>query len=285
MKALVTTSFSVLALDAGARRVQPVHRGAGLYYGLARHEGALLAAGRGRLLSEGDGPVADQGRLIAFRGRPARAETITPDIPLRDLHGIAGVGGALWCLCSYDNAVAILKDGHFRLVHPLGRPDERPFDVNHLNTVHVRDGRVLLLAHNWGESEVIEVEPATLKILSRRRIGMLAHNIWFDEGVLRVCSSGEGRIVGEDGFSLEVGHFPRGYAEDADVRLVGLNTHAPRALRDATDSRILMLDRDYRRLGEIALGGEGMILDILALSDDEHAALIAGALEFEARDC
>lgn len=75
--------------------------------------------------------------------------------------------------------------------------------------------------------------------------------------------------------------FPRAYASDGKIRLVGITTHAPREARDQTTSSIKLLDRDYNEPSEILMHGEGMVLDIMPLSNREAkwAAKLADAFE------
>lgn len=204
MQALVTTSRSVLLLDSDSGAWRPIHRGMGLYYGICRHQGAIWVAARRRGVNDGSGPGEDRGCLVRF-APPGPPEVREYDRPLLDLHGIASVNGAIWCTCSFDNAIAVLEGGDSCLRYPWGRPEEPPYDRNHLNTlVEVADG-VLALAHNWGESEVALLDRNTMAILRIWRMGVEAHNIWFDGDALRVCSSKEGMLVGEDGLRVRVG--------------------------------------------------------------------------------
>ena len=51
MKVLATTSHSILAIDCETGDARIVHRGAGLYYGIARIGSDYLVAARRRLVS------------------------------------------------------------------------------------------------------------------------------------------------------------------------------------------------------------------------------------------
>ncbi|MDR3467300.1 MAG: hypothetical protein P4M07_15315 [Xanthobacteraceae bacterium] len=174
-----------------------------------------------------------------------------------------------------------MENGTPSIHHPLGRPTAPPFDRNHFNTlVEVSEG-VLALAHNWGDSEVVLLDRKAMTVGRTWRLGVQAHNIWFDGQAMRVCSSKEGLLVGEGGFRVEVGGFPRGYASDGKSRLVGITPQASREARDQTTSSIKLLDREYRQIAEIVLHGEGMVLDIMALSkrEREWANRLADAFE------
>ncbi len=284
MQALVTTSHSVLLVDAVSGTWRPIHRGMGLYYGICRHRGAIWVAARRRGVDDGNGPGDDRGCLVRFspHGPPQLREY---EVPLLDLHGIASVDGAIWCTCTFDNAITLLEGGEPAAHYPLGRPAESPFDQNHLNTlVEVSEG-ILALAHNWGESEVVLLDRKTMAVTRTWRLGVEAHNIWFDGDALRVCSSKEGMLVGDDGLRVRVGGFPRGYASDGKMRLVGITPQASREARDQTTSSIKLIDRDYEQLSETVLDGEGMVLDIMLLSQRETkwATRLADAYEYPER--
>lgn len=123
-----------------------------------------------------------------------------------------------------------------------------------------------MLAHNFGASELLYFRKDDRTLIRRESIGTHAHNIWFDGLNVRICSSAEGALVGTDGFRKVVGGFPRGYAETATERFVGLNEHSHRSFRDNTESRILVLDKAYIERLSFPLSGEGMILDIQILT-------------------
>ncbi len=285
MQVLVTTSRSVLLLDTDSGTWRPIHRGMGRYYGICRHRDAIWVAARRRGMNDGGGPGDDRGGLLRISPHGA-PELRDYGVALLDLHGIASVDGAIWCTCSYDNAIAVLEDGEPSLHHPLGCPAERPFDRNHLNTLLPVPEGVLLLAHNMGESEVALLDPKTMAVKRTWRLGVRAHNIWFDGSAMRVCSSGEGFLVGDDGLRIHVGGFPRGYATDGDKRLVGIVAIAARQSRDQQTSSLKLLDHDYEQISEFFLVGEGMVMDILLLSEPEIKWLtrLADAFERPAQD-
>jgi hypothetical protein len=271
MKAIITTSHSVLILDLETRELTSVHRGMGLYYGVTNHKGAIVVASRRRQVEQGRGPQDDRGCLIALEGKTP--QVIEPNCEMRDLHDILSVGEDLWCICSFNNAICAVNDHGFQFHYPLGRPTEPPYDRNHLNTLVRRDDSVFVVAHNWGASEVFMLNPAAMTIVASWQIGIEAHNVWFDGDELRVFSSAEGCIVGLDGFKLQVGDFPRGYASDGNIRLIGINPSVSRDQRGRASPRLKILDHGYAEIGHIELPQEGMVLDIMALTDDEYRSL------------
>jgi hypothetical protein len=276
MKAIVTTSHSVLVFDTSSGSAFAIDGGRGLYYGITRTPDGICVAARRRLVSSAVPASEERGCLIFF---PKGQNNYTVEAPfaLRDLHGIAYIDNSLWATCSFDNQIAIMKNGRWSRWHPAGAPRlNGPADVNHFNTILSENGHIYILAHNIGESEVLEFEPETLVLRKRYKLGHCAHNIWFEGGELRVCSSNEGRIIGLHGFSIDTGGFPRGYAYDATCRLVGITTHCTRSERDASTGALLVLDMAYRETARFELPDQGMVLDILPITEEEFAYLETG---------
>lgn len=269
---LVTTSRSVLLVDATSATSIPIHRGDGLYYGICRHDGDIVVAARRRAINYGYDASEDRGCLIAFSSESSPIY-LPVNASLLDLHGIASIAGAIWCTCSYDNCIAIISNGVSKYIYPLGKPNVRPYDNNHFNTILEVASGYLLLAHNHGCSQVLLLDRNTLSPVKTWWLGNEAHNIWLDGDAMRVCSSKEGLLVGDDGLRIYIGGFPRGYASDGNIRLVGVNENAPRKLRDQTKASISILDMTYRKIGNIDLGDEGMILDIMPITEEEGAWL------------
>lgn len=218
----------------------------------------------------------DSGCFLVFDRTACAVLIVEPNVDLRDMHGIASIQNSLWVTCTYDNAIAVMQDDQIVFHYPLGRPDGSPYDFNHINTIVERPEGIYILAHNLGrtESEVVLLDSHSLKILSRQYIGYMAHNIWFDGVNLRVCSSGTGTVIGSDGLKVEIGHFPRGYTENDEIRVIGISVECATADRDIQPSSVAVLDLNYDILEVIDLGNHGMVLDIAEISDEECAFLL-----------
>jgi hypothetical protein len=276
MKAIVTTSHSVLVFDTSSGSAFAIDRGRGLYYGITRTPDGVCVAARRRLVSSAL-PISEERGCLVFFPKGQKQYTVEAPFALRDLHGIAYIDNSLWAACSFDNQIAIMKDGAWSRWHPAGvSHSDGPADINHFNTILSENGNIYVLAHNVGESEVLEFESATLILRKKYKLGHCAHNIWFEDGELLVCSSDEGRIVGLHGFSVHTGGFPRGYACDGTCRLVGITTHCMRSERDASTGALLVLDMAYRETARFELPDQGMILDILPITEEEFAYLETG---------
>jgi hypothetical protein len=269
MKLLVSTSNSVLAFDTSTAAAFAVDRSRGLYYGLARTPRGLVAAARRRMMSSTTSIDEERGCLIVFPiGRPSHV--IESPIALRDLHGIAYCGESLLLTSTRDEKIVILRDGSWDSWRPTERPAEEATDASHINTIVTTSDGVFVMLHNFGNSEVLRFDGVAGRLLDRSQLGKQAHNIWFDNGHMRVCSSGEGRIVGNDGFLLETGGFPRGYASDGRHKIIGISETVERAARDNSIITLLHMDAAYRVIERFVLPDEGMVLDLLWIEDAEY---------------
>ncbi len=262
---LVTTSHSLLKIDPASGAVHPVHRGQGLYFGIATDGERHFVAARRRMVSSDVSPHEEQGRILVFDRALRLQDELAAPFPLRDMHEILWHAGKLWITCSFDNMVAIYEPatGRWEAWHPLGPTPQAPYDVNHLNSLAVVDGRMCIVAHNFGASELLRFDIETRTLLSREPFGMQSHNIReLDDGTLLTCSSGEGALIGSNGWRVDVGGFTRGILLREEEIYVGISEIAERQDRDLTTGRIAVFDREWRRLRTLELPGEGLLLDI-----------------------
>jgi hypothetical protein len=186
-------------------------------------------------------------------------------VPLRDLHEILWHEGKLWITCSFDNLVAVFEPatGRWQAWHPLGPTPNAPYDVNHLNSLAIVDRELCMIAHNFGASELLRFDIESRALISRTPFGVQSHNILErDDGVLVTCSSGEGALIGSNGWRLDVGGFPRGILAGERENYVGISEIAERQHRDLSTCRLAVFDREWRPLRTLALPGEGLLLDI-----------------------
>jgi hypothetical protein len=251
-----------------------VASGQGLYYGLAPDDhGAVWAAARCSRVSDALPTEAEEGKLV-----PLSADTeqnvAKPPRPLRDLHDIAIQRGALWSVCSYDDTVAIYSLASQEWTRwqplatdPLGGPDQF-----HLNTLYFEEELVWVLAHRRGPSWLMAfpVEAAlqgeTIEPVEKIELGEQAHNIWRQpDGELCTCSSIEGLLLGEHGWRLETGGFPRGVAKLTNGWVVGISELKERRERDFSDARLRFYHPNWEQTHEITLPGVGMVLDLLPI--------------------
>src|SRR3974390_1552780 len=106
MKAIVTTSYSVLVFDTSSETAFAIDRGRGLYYGITRTPNGICVAARRRLVSS-TLPVSEEKGCLVFFPNGQENYTVEAPFALRDLHGIAYVNDSLWATCCFDNQIAI----------------------------------------------------------------------------------------------------------------------------------------------------------------------------------
>ena len=264
MSLLVTTSRSLLLLDTDSGTLRPLHRGAGLYYGIAATPRHYLVAARRRMVSSSEPAAAERGEILVFDRHFQPVDTWLAPFPLRDIHEIAWHRRHLWVTCSHDNMLAIrAPDGRWDAWYPLGEPAGEPRDINHFNSLRLAGNDLWLLAHNRGPSEILHFDIARRRLLARHPLGQQAHNVWRHAGQWCTCSSGEGALRGSAGFSVTTGGFPRGVARLPGGWAVGVSGLAERSRRDLTDGHVILFDRHWRETRRLPLPGEGLVLDLL----------------------
>jgi hypothetical protein len=263
----VTTSHSVLLVDGSSGDAKPVHRGQGLYFGIASDGERFFVAARGRMVSSEVPAELEDGRILVFDPSLNLLEEIAAPFALRDMHEILWHEGKLWITCSFDNMVAVYEpaSGHWQRWYPLGPTAAPPYDVNHFNSFGIVDGALAILAHNMGDSEVLRFDTGGRQLLSRRFLGRQAHNVrTLDDGALLTCSSGEGDLVATNGWHLKVGGFPRGLVLGEHERYVGISEIAERQDRDLTTGRIAVYDGGWNLQRTLLLPQEGLLLELAA---------------------
>ena len=287
MNVIATTSQSILLVDCASGAASVLHRGAGLYYGVARMGGSYAVAARRRLVSS-PGPRADErGCILTFDGHFVPGRTIEAPFPLRDVHQIAWFDGRLWVTCSFDDFVAVFDGNAWERWSPdapgprdtTRLPPEAPADRHHYNSFLVAADEVALLAHSHGPSDIHVFDRHSLALRRSLALGAQAHNIWRDGDAYMTCSSIEGKLVGSDGWGLVTGGFPRGVALGAAHRAVGISARSERGQRDFASAAIALYDAAWRPLHYVHLEGEGMVLDLLRLPQRDAREAAHAALE------
>jgi len=288
---LISTSTAVVRLgtpvqsrtEGRVANARIVAEGQGLYYGIApdRHGSCWLAA-RCSKVSDALPTEAEQGQLVRLSDPaatvPADAgndlQSLTPPRALRDLHDIAFYKNALWSVCSYDDAVSIYSFSQraWTWWQPLATSPTGGPDQYHFNSLYYEGDLVWVLAHRRGPSWLLAFPAAaalqgkTVAPMHRIELGHQAHNIWRQaNGELCTCSSIEGKLVGEHGWQLHTGGFPRGVAQLPGGWVVGVSELKERKERDFSDARLLFYDDAWHQTTEVTLPKVGMVLDILPI--------------------
>ncbi len=263
MLALLTTSQSFLLIDTESGAAQVLDHGRGLYYGIARSGEHIYVAARNRLVSSDVPQDQERGEILMFDRALRPCGSLQAPFPLRDLHEIAWHEGKLYATCSFDNLIAVYDGQRWEKWYPLGAEDAG--DANHFNSFMFEQGRIWILAHNRGPSELMAFSLADRSLLERIALGHCGHNIWRENGELFSCSSSESSVVSERGFRLETGGFPRGVAFDAASRCVGVSALAERKARDLNTGKLAVYSTAWAPRHAIELSDEGLVLDLMVL--------------------
>lgn len=259
---LVSTSHSLLLVDAIKQQYIKLHQGHGLYYGIALKENGFYLAARGRLVSSEEPQDREEGEILEFDALYQIKDVLNAPFALRDLHHIAWHKDRLWMTCSYDNMIAIWDGNSWKKWFPFGESSEPPLDRNHFNTIGFYKEQICLVAHNKGNSELCYFSEDDLSFNEKIPLGVQSHNVWQVGDQVFTCSSGEGKILGSKGFELEVGGFPRGVEFDGGLCYIGISTLAEREHRDFTTPSIQVYDDAWKLKKTLHFDREGLLLDI-----------------------
>jgi len=275
MKMIVTTSQSVLLLDGVTGDATVLHRGAGLYYGIARVGGRYAVAARRRSVA-GPTPRPDERGCILLLDPELRSvRTLEAPFPLRDMHQVAWFDDRLWVTCSFDDMVAVYDGERWERWYPLPLPDAEASDRYHFNSFRVTEAEIALLAHNHGPSDLHFFDRRTRAWRRTIRLGEQAHDIWIEGDAYATCSSIQGKLVATSGWERPTGAFPRGVCITPIGRAVGLSALTERGNRDWTSGAVALCDAAWRPLHYVHLPHEGMVLDLVAVADGEARSIEA----------
>jgi hypothetical protein len=286
MNVLATTSQSVLLVDCMTGQASVLHRGAGLYYGIAQIGSLRAVAARRRLVSSPVPRIDERGCILLLDERLRVRDVIEAPFPLRDMHEIAWCDERLWVTCSFDDMIAVYDGAGWERWTPEVPPcaAHRPVrdvenDRRHFNSFLFAHDEIALLAHNHGPSDVHFFDRRSRSFRRTIELGTQAHNLWQEDEALVTCSSIEGKLVSSDGWELSTGDFPRGVCFTPAHRTVGLSALAERGQRDFASAAIGVHDASWRLLHYVHLVREGMILDLAPATDADIAHARRGGFE------
>jgi len=153
--------------------------------------------------------------------------------------------------------------------YPSPDPAHRGRDVHHFNTIKVIGGQVCLLAHKFGRSELFFYEYPRLSLNSVVPLGVKSHDLFFFDGMLATCSSGEGCIVSLSGQRFRTFGFPRGVETAPEGNLLGISMICPRDQRQLQDGILRWYAPDWRFRADYLVPRVGMVLAALDLGRQE----------------
>lgn len=268
LRFFVTTSHSLLQVDLASRRIDPLHRGQGLYYGMTKCGEQLVVAARGRMVSSPVPASHERGQILVFDRKLQCCEVWEAPFPLRDMHQIAWIDERLFVTCSYDNMIAWRdRRGEWHQWFPDSRESAPPGrDINHFNTIAAEGEHIVVVAHNFeNPSEILFFDRHQRDLQKRIRLGQQSHNVWCQDEEYMTCSSKEGLIVGHLGTHIDVGGFPRGVLRSGPWLIVGISELAERSARDLTHGKLRIFDtsrKPWVEVDQLILPREGLVLDI-----------------------
>jgi len=306
--AILTTFSAVLSVEldltAGKARNAVIETGKGIYFGLTRDgAGGLLLAARNRDAA-GRIRARDIGTDIIYTLDPRTGAT-TPRIAhpeLADLHQIRRIGrflcvvqGRFSRLMLFDlhsGALTRMIDlaafvpAHLRHGPVAGHED----DLYHFNSIgwsgEGNGGRLLILAHNWGDSFALEFAavldeqgPALVELIAvHEKLGRAAHDIARIDETLFVLDSAGGQLIARGATDIRVDlprqsspTFARGLAVTASHILVSYGFwSSEKFARIRSPTRLCVINRaGLTPIGDFDLGDHGNSSDITVISEPD----------------
>lgn len=268
---LVTTSKSILHVDSRTGEISEVHTGAGLYYGIATDDNAkriyIMARNNAdpfNYLSKEE-RSKEQSKVLVMNRLLQVVDEILPPHAVTDFHQATFHKGKLWITCTILNAIYIYDFSSWEVWYPLESEGKKDRDINHFNSISIMDNKIHIVAHNFGESEVLIFDIDSRELEKRVLLGSCAHNIWYKNGTLWVCDSANQSLCGSDGSSVPLRGFTRGAAGSRHGFFIGSSGLAERNNRKDVDSQIHVLNWKLEYLRSIPIEGFGQILEIRVL--------------------
>ncbi len=269
-KLLVTTSQSILLINPATKDINTLHKGAGLYYGVTTDGINTYIAARNRGVSSSTAKEEETGSILVFDKYFNHINTLKPDnFELKDLHQIKYYEGKLYATCTYDNMIAIYENKTWTKWYPNEHQNK---DINHFNSIYIYNNSIYLLAHNLGDSQIMQFDIKTKKLKDTISLGVQAHNIYNKNNTFLTLSSKESKIRYTDGKIVQSQGFIRGLAIDKEeYHFIGSSQMAERKKRDFTDGKVFIYKDDIK-LDEILLKKEGLVLDVRLVNEYDYAS-------------
>lgn len=214
-------------------------------------------------------------------------------------HQITWIEGRLWVVNTQYDIISIYDMRRDYWFHWRHHPDQSIYnkdglgnDKCHFNGVYRYGDSLYIMAHNRGDYSFclqyilptdipITVPPEEfikeVKFAEyHSNLGSCSHNYFHvGDDAYGVCSSGEGKIISEEGDTVVVtGGYPRGVAVTKDYYYVGVSPHHFHkcALRNQLDGDVHVYNKNWKLRKIINLKGCGQIFEIRAVNciDDAH---------------
>jgi hypothetical protein len=278
---LVSTTHHLLLLDDGGD-VRIVHSGAGPYHGIGQLGLEIFVAARHGILDDRptEHRAQESGALLQFGADLRLRRLLRPaDFPLRDLHGVAGIGGKIWAACTFENAIASYdpETEAWERWYPAPNAADRGRDVHHFNGMASTAHGLTVVAHAFGASHLQHHDPATLDLVAVDSLGREAHDVLGVDDGLATCSSADGEVVATTGRRIRTRGYPRGLARGAHSTAVGISEQTDRGQRAWSTGAVRRYDHAWNHVADHVLPGVGQVLGVHAI--DHDALTLPGAVD------
>lgn len=264
--ALVGTLYSLLLVDLVNKEQVVLDKQYDGYYGFDVNDEYIYVGVRHNIPSRLVPNQYSNGEIIVYDFNFNYIKTIKPDFPLHQIHEILWYKNKLYVTNTGYDMVAIYDGNSWEEWYPLGKPDDQKTDSHHFNTLTIHDGKLYIGAHSFGPSTVFVFSLSTKEKINEIQIGNCAHNVWFDNDILHVCSSHEGLIASENGFIRSIAEWPRGIALCNNTTIIGSSALGWNAKSFGPhNAHIYAFDSQWKQKGLLFLDGESQIFDIFPI--------------------
>ncbi|MEO1369304.1 MAG: hypothetical protein AAFX50_19165 [Acidobacteriota bacterium] len=273
-RALVATSRSLFEVDVASGERRVIDEGHGLYPGVTWDDRHYFVAARWYPPYTPTSRI-ERPRLLVFDADFELIDRMEFPVVAGGLHQIIYRDGLIYCSCSREDRYVVGYGRSWEAWYPSPDPQHHDRDTHHFNSVWIDGeapggGRLFILGHNNGPSDVWELTYPDRTLVRKYRAGRAAHNVWREaDGSIALCNSRGGQIETVDGRVLcETGGFPRGVAIGDGLTLVGISSVANRSNRWLTSGALQVYDADWRLVKRIELGRCGQVNEVRLLSED-----------------
>jgi len=285
MSLLLTTTRAFWCADPETETAFRIDEDNAAYYGISFDSERIYVAARRSSYTGGKlKPEKQAGVILVFNYELDQIDRLIPAFPLRDVHQVYFFDEALWVVCTWNDLIAIYREGDWECWYPLGNPGDNCAGSYHFNSIFAAAERIYIGGSVDRIGFLWEFDRRSREHLNTRALGYGSHNLWCEGEVVHTLSSLTGAAVGTDG-SVSVisrGNFVRGVVAGTESAWFGVSTRAKRGQREFSDAMIVnlpMAPDGMRRW--LNFSGSGMVHEIRApgLIDRAHAASRGQAID------
>ncbi|MBV6640631.1 MAG: hypothetical protein KI791_07935, partial [Cyclobacteriaceae bacterium] len=148
MKLAITTYNYFGIFDTESHDLQILDEGKGKYFGITWDENFLYAT-VGVRLNLGEQYGQKKERILVFdKALKRQSDFFESDIGLNNVHQLFDTGETMWVANSGKNRIEIIDKELKTIKHWYPFFFKRNKDINHLNSIFIKDNKLYLLAHN-----------------------------------------------------------------------------------------------------------------------------------------